>query len=72
MKREIETGGPFKNNEHQERWKDIFDTQNQLDNCVDGFDERLEARLKQHEYEYMSAYNIQVKRKEQQLLDAME
>ena len=65
IKNEISTGGPFKSNEHSERWKEINGYQTKLDQCVGGFDERLEARLKHHEYEYMSAYNIQVKRKEQ-------
>ncbi len=40
--------------------------------CVDGLDQNLSKVLKKHEYEYMAAYNIQVKRKEQEILQAME
>lgn len=39
---------------------------------MDGLDQNLNKVLKKHEYEYMAAYNIQVKRKEQELLAAMD
>ncbi len=35
-------------------------------------EQNLSKVLKKHEYEYMAAYNIQVKRKEQEILQAME
>ena len=39
---------------------------------MDGLDQNLNKVLKKHEYEYMQAYNIQVKKKEHELLKAME
>ena len=39
---------------------------------MEGLDQNLSKVLQKHEYEYMAAYNIQVKRKEQELLQAME
>ena len=39
---------------------------------MEGLDQNLSKVLQKHEYEYMAAYNIQVKRKEQELLHAME
>ena len=59
-------------NKAQELWTEIQNTNDQLHVCVEGLDKNLSKVLQKHEYEYMAAYNIQVKRKEQELLRAME
>ena len=53
-------------------WKEILQTRELINDQMDGLDENLNKVLKKHEYEYMQAYNIQVKKKEQELLKAME
>ena len=47
-------------------------TREQINDQMDGLDQNLNKVLKKHEYEYMQAYNIQVKKKEHELLKAME
>ena len=47
-------------------------TREQINDQMDGLDQNLNKVLQKHEYEYMQAYNIQVKKKEQELLKAME
>lgn len=59
-------------NKAQELWTEIQNTNDKLHVCVEGLDKNLSKVLQKHEYEYMAAYNIQVKRKEQELLRAME
>ena len=56
----------------KEHWEKILDYQDKLHVQIDGLDGKLSKVLQKHEYEYMAAYNIQVKRKEQELLKAME
>ena len=56
----------------QELWQEIVQTRDQLHGCVEGLDKNLSKVLQKQEYEYMAAYNIQVKRKEQELLAVME
>ena len=53
-------------------WKEILQTRELINDQMDGLDENLNKVLKKHEYEYMQAYNIQVKKKEHELLKAME
>lgn len=48
----------------KEIWREILTTHNKLTDQVDGLDENLSKVLRRHEYEYMAAYNIHVKRKE--------
>ena len=72
MKREISSGGPQGSAKTKEIWEEILQTRDKLHDQVEGLDQNLNKVLQKHEYEYMAAYNIQVKRKEQQLLKAME
>lgn len=72
MSQAIKEGIPQGSSKTKEIWKEILDSNNQIDSCVEGLDQNLSKVLQKHEYEYMAAYNIQVKRKEQELLQAME
>ena len=65
MKDEIEQGkGMLKNQQKtKEIWDEILQTREQLDQQISVMTNSLSRVLKKHEYEYMSAYNIQVKRK---------
>ena len=65
MRNEIAGSGTAKQKESLE---EILSTNNQLDQYVEGLEERLGRVMQSHEYQYMQAYNIQVKRKEQELL----
>ena len=72
MKKEIAAGGPYGSAKTKDLWEEILSTRDKLHEQVDGLDEKLSKVLQKHEYEYMAAYNTQVKRKEQELLKAME
>ena len=63
---------PVANVATKQHLKDILNTNQELDNHIEELDGKLSKVLQKHEYEYMAAYNIQVKRKEQELLKAME
>ena len=64
--------GPHISNKAKELWEEIQEANMGINTCVEGLDQNLSKVLQKHEYEYMAAYNIQVKRKEQELLKAME
>ena len=64
MKDAISEGLPQGSAKTKEIWKEILASNNQIDSCVEGLDQNLSKVLQKHEYEYMAAYNIQVKRKE--------
>ena len=72
MKQEIAHGSHNTSNKTKEIWEEILTTQDALHGCVESLDQNLSKVLQKHEYEYMAAYNIQVKRKEQELIKAME
>ena len=72
MRDAINEGVPQGSTKTKEIWKEILDSNTAIDTCVEGLDQNLSKVLQKHEYEYMAAYNIQVKRKEQELLYAME
>jgi hypothetical protein len=72
MKEAIDAGGPQNSEKTKEIWMNIEKTRDELHHQVEGLDKNLSKVLQKHEYEYMAAYNIQVKRKEQELLKAME
>lgn len=65
MKDEIDQGkGMLKNQQKtKEIWDEILQTRESLDHQISVMTNSLSRVLKKHEYEYMSAYNIQVKRK---------
>ena len=54
-----------------EIWNQILEFDSQIDREVSGLDEKLGTVLKKHEYEYMTAYNIYVKRKEKELKETV-
>ena len=64
MKEAIAQGGPQGAAKTKEIWEDILNTRDKLHSQVEGLDANLSKVLQKHEYEYMAAYNIQVKRKE--------
>ena len=64
MKDALNEGLPQGSAKTKEIWKEILTSNNAIDSCVEGLDQNLSKVLQKHEYEYMAAYNIQVKRKE--------
>ena len=43
-----------------------------MDDQVEGLENKLGRVMESHEYQYMQAYNMQVKRKEKELLDLLD
>ena len=72
MRNVIDADEPGRTVLQKQLWEEILETREQINGQMDGLDENLNKVLKKHEYEYMQAYNIQVKKKEQELLKAME
>ena len=72
MRAELDKNPKQLSSRAQEIWNQILEFDGQIDHEVQSLDEKLGTVLRKHEYEYMAAYNIQVKRKEQELLKAME
>ena len=53
----------------KETWEQILSFDASIDGEVQALDQKLGTVLRKHEYEYMTAYNVYVKRKEKELLE---
>ena len=53
----------------KETWEQILHFDKSIDSEVQALDQKLGTVLRKHEYEYMTAYNVYVKRKEKELLE---
>ena len=63
-------GGPL-SRRAKETWETIDKHQLDVNHTLDNFDDNLSQVLKKHEYEYMLAYNYYVKKKENEIKDAI-
>jgi hypothetical protein len=53
-------------------WQELEAVKTDLDQVMDGLDEKLNQVLHQQEYDYLQGYNIFVKKKEKKLLELIE